>query len=75
MFGFFQFGQPQFADAPIFGGEPPPPDPVRGPGAGVMFNGDQHLRRLKNNEARHHANMQAIELTLRAFLTIQDDGL
>ena len=65
MFGFFQFGQPQFGDVPRVSSSVIPVV-----GLGLMFNGD---RRLKEREKARVASINAIELTMLAFLQTQEE--
>jgi hypothetical protein len=60
MFGYFQFAQPQFADAPFF--------PVQ-PSGGGSNGGGEASRHNHHHERRTLENR--IEITLLAFLNTQ----
>ena len=68
MFGFFQFGQPQFGDAPVFASTPIVTIPVVG--LGIMYNGNRK-KRHEENDWRMEQEMR-IENTLLAFLNTQE---
>lgn len=61
MFGYFQFGQPQFADAPAF---------AVVPAGGGGSNGGGEAGRRDPHHARRTLENQ-IEITLLAFLNTQ----
>lgn len=61
MFGYFQFGQPQFADAPFFPVQPSGGGGSNGGGEASRFN-PHHQRRVLENQ---------IEITILAFLNTQ----
>ena len=63
MFGFFQFGQPQFGDAPVFGSTPPPSSGGGGAAPGGRRKFHKNLCELTRQEQA--ANMERI---LTAFL-------
>ena len=66
MFGFFQFGQPQFGDAPVFASTVTIPLV----GLGIMYNGNRK-KRHDENDWRREQEMR-IENTLLAFLNTQE---
>lgn len=58
MFGFFMFGQPMFADVPLFG------TTVASSGGG----GGPSRHRHEDDEQNHRTLENQIEITLMAFL-------
>lgn len=65
MFGYFQFGQPQFADAPAFGGAPAPAS-----GGGGASPSRRHFHKNFHELTRKEQESQ-MEKILMAFLDNQ----